>query len=99
MEDEGVAAILLPSRDNARHGDTGIVRDDNTINLVSRAQLRENLISLPYAVFMIEHYNRLARLAEAHVPVTVEVNIQAAFTGDHEHGSNTIAEIPGTDPG
>jgi Zn-dependent M28 family amino/carboxypeptidase len=30
--------------------------------------------------------------------VTLEVNIQTGFTGDHEHGFNTIAEIPGTDP-
>jgi Zn-dependent M28 family amino/carboxypeptidase len=29
--------------------------------------------------------------------VTVELNIQTAFTGDHEHGFNTIAEIPGAD--
>ena len=47
---------------------------------------------------MIEHYNRLARLATNHVPVTVEVNIETKFTGDHEHGFDTVAEIPGTDP-
>ena len=29
----------------------------------------------------------------------IEVNIQTGFTGDREHGFNTIAEIPGTDPG
>ena len=47
---------------------------------------------------MIEHYNRLARMVQNHVPVTVELNIEAKFTGDHEHGFNTVAEIPGTDP-
>ena len=47
---------------------------------------------------MIEHYNRLARLATHHVPVTLEVNIETKFTGDHEHGFDTVAEIPGTDP-
>ena len=46
---------------------------------------------------MIEHYNRLARLLENHVPVTLEVNIETKTTGDHEHGFNTVAEIPGTD--
>ena len=75
-----------------------MILDDNGANLVRPAQLRKNVVSIPYAVVMIEHYNRLARLAQAHVPVTVEVNIQTAFTGDHEHGFNTIAEIPGTDP-
>ena len=47
---------------------------------------------------VIEHYNRLARLAQAHVPITVEIDIDVKFTGDHEHGFDTVAEIPGTDP-
>ncbi len=47
---------------------------------------------------MIEHYNRLGRLLQNHVPVTLEVNIETKFTGDHEHGFDTVAEIPGTDP-
>jgi carboxypeptidase Q len=34
----------------------------------------------------------------AHVPVTMEVNIETKFTGDHEHGFDTVAEIPGSDP-
>jgi carboxypeptidase Q len=28
----------------------------------------------------------------------VEMNVETEFTGDHEHGFDTIAEIPGTDP-
>jgi Zn-dependent M28 family amino/carboxypeptidase len=28
----------------------------------------------------------------------VEIDVETRFTGDHEHGFNTIAEIPGTDP-
>ncbi len=47
---------------------------------------------------MIEHYNRLVRMVQNNVPVTLEVNIEAKFTGDHEHGFNTVAEISGTDP-
>ena len=27
------------------------------------------------------------------VPVSLEINIETKFTGDHEHGFNTIAEI------
>ena len=55
-------------------------------------------MTIPNAVMMIEHYNRLARLLTAHVPVTAEINIETKFTGDHEHGFDTVAEIPGTDP-
>ena len=98
MADEGVAFIITPSRDGGSGGGTGVIFDDNGADLVRNAQLRENAVTIPNAVMMIEHYNRLARLATNHVPVTVEVNIEAKFTGDHEHGFDTVAEIPGTDP-
>jgi len=49
-------------------------------------------------VTAIENYGRVFRLLKADVPVTLEVNIESQFTGDHEHGFDTIAEIPGTDP-
>jgi hypothetical protein len=98
MADEGVAAIITPSRDSGGGGGTGIIFDDNGANLSRNAQTRENAVTIPNAVMMIEHYNRLARLAENHVPVTVEVNIETKFTGDHEHGFDTVAEIPGSDP-
>ena len=96
--DEGAAAILLPSHEEGRNNDSGLLLDDNGVELARNAQLPQNAVPVPYAVVMTEHYGRLARLAIAHVPVTVEVNIQTAFTGDHEHGFNTIAEIPGSDP-
>ena len=98
MTDEGVAAIITPSRDGSDGGGTGIIFDDNGANLIRSSQKPENAIKIPNAVMMIEHYNRLARMAQNHVPVQVEVNIQTVFTGDHEHGFNTVAEIPGTDP-
>jgi hypothetical protein len=30
--------------------------------------------------------------------VTIEADVETKFTGDHEHGFDTVAEIPGTDP-
>lgn len=96
--DEGVVAILTPSRDGGNGGGTGVIFDDNGANLAREAQKRENAVAIPNAVMMIEHYNRLARLAMNHVPVTVEVNIDTKFTGDHEHGFDTVGEIAGTDP-
>jgi hypothetical protein len=98
MKEEGVAAIITPSRDGGNGGGTGIIFDDNGANLVRSAQVKDNAVTIPNAVMMIEHYNRLARMASAHVPVEVEVNIETKFTGDHEHGFDTVAEIPGTDP-
>ena len=98
MVDEGVLAIITPSRDGGSGGGTGVIYDDNGANLNRNAQTRENAVAIPNAVMMIEHYNRLARLAQNHVSVTVELNIDTKFTGDHEHGFNTVAEIPGSDP-
>jgi carboxypeptidase Q len=98
MSDEGALAVLTPSRDGEDGGGTGIIFDDNGANLARDAQKKENAVTIPNAVMMIEHYNRLARLVENHVPVTLEVNIETKFTGDHEHGFDTVAEIPGTDP-
>jgi hypothetical protein len=98
MTEEGVAAIITPTRDAGDGGGTGIILDDNGANLIRNAQTRENAVAVPNAVMMIEHYNRLARLAMHDVPVTLEVNIETKFTGDHEHGFNTVAEIEGTDP-
>lgn len=98
MAEEGVAAIITPSRDGGDGGGTGIIYDDNGANISRNAQLRENAVTIPNAVMMIEHYNRLARMVSAGVPVQVEVNIDTKFTGDHEHGFDTVAEIPGSDP-
>ena len=49
-------------------------------------------------VAQIESYGRVFRLLENHVPVSIEMDVETKFTGDHEHGFDTIAEIPGTDP-
>jgi len=96
--DEGVLAVITPSRDGGDGGGTGIIFDDNGANLSRDAQKPESAVKVPNAVMMIEHYNRLARMVTNHVPVTVEVDIETKFTGDHEHGFDTVAEIPGTDP-
>ena len=96
--DEGVVAILTPTRDARNGGGTGVIFDDNGANLIRGAQKRETAVAIPNAVMMIEHYNRIARMLQNKVPVSLELNIDTRTTGDHEHGFNTIAEIPGSDP-
>jgi hypothetical protein len=59
---------------------------------------REHAEALPILVMAIESYGRVYRLLKANVPVNVEMDVETEFTGDHEHGFDTIAEIPGTDP-
>jgi len=97
--DEKVAAVIEPSRDGSNGGGSGgTFFDDNGATLGRRPYLASEQVKVPVAVAAIESYGRLYRLTQDHVPVSVEINIDTRFTGEHEHGFNTIAEIPGTDP-
>jgi len=99
LTDEKVVAVIVPSREMRDNGATGgTFVDDSGAGLSGYAYQREHADPVPIAVMAVENYGRLHRLVKAHVPVTVEMNIDVKFTGDHEHGFNTIAEIPGTDP-
>lgn len=97
--DEKVAAVIEPSRDGKNGGGSGgTFFDDNGATLGRQPYLADKKVKIPVLVAAIESYGRLYRLTQAHAPCTVEVNVQTQFTGDHEHGFNTVAEIPGTDP-
>jgi carboxypeptidase Q len=98
LAEEKVAGVIVPSRDGANGGGTGIIFDDNLAALGATPYHRETAIPFPVVVAQIESYGRVSRLLENHVPVAIEMNVEARFTGDHEHGFNTIAEIPGSDP-
>lgn len=96
---EHAAAVILPSRDGRDNGGSGgTIFDDNGSFLNRNAYLREHVDPLPVVVMAIENYGRVYRLLKANVPVSIEMNVDVKFTGDHEHGFDTIAEIPGTDP-
>jgi hypothetical protein len=97
--DEKVAAVIEPSRDSKNGGGSGgTFFDDNGATLGRTPYLADKRVKVPVAVAAIESYGRLYRLTEALVPVTVEINIDTKFTGEHEHAYDTIAEISGTDP-
>lgn len=49
----------------------------------------------PAVQLMPEHYNRLVRLIERHVPVVLRVAIDASFPENEAIGMNVIAELPG----
>jgi carboxypeptidase Q len=96
---EHAAAVLVPSRDGRNNGGSGgTVFDDSGAAFGWFAFQREHANPLPIAVMAIEHYGRVYRLLKANVPVQLEMNLDTKFTSDHEHGFDTIAEIPGTDP-
>jgi carboxypeptidase Q len=97
--DEHAAAIVVPSRDGRDGGGSGgTIFDDGGSGMGWFTYKREHAEALPIVVTAIENYGRVYRLLKANVPVTIEMDVETEFTGDHEHGFDTIAEIPGTDP-
>jgi carboxypeptidase Q len=97
--DEKVAAVIEPSRDGKNGGGSGgTFFDDNGATIGRTPYLADKAVKIPVVVAAIESYGRLYRLTQAHAPVSVEINVETKFTGDHEHGFDTVAEIPGTDP-
>ena len=96
--EEKVAGVVVPSRDGENSGGTGIIFDDNGAALGRAPYHRDTAMPFPVVVTQIESYGRVFRLLQNHVPVSIEMNVETKFTGDHEHGFDTIAEIPGTDP-
>jgi hypothetical protein len=94
---EQALAVILPSRDGGDNGGSGgTIFDDGGLGWFTYQ--REHANPLPVVVMAIENYGRVYRLLKAHVPVSVEMNVDIKFLGDHEHGFDTIGEIPGTDP-
>ncbi len=97
--EEHAAGIVVPSRDGRDGGGSGgTIFDDGGSGMGWFTYQREHAEALPIVVMAIESYGRVYRLLKANVPVTIEMNVDTEFTGDHEHGFDTIAEIPGTDP-
>jgi hypothetical protein len=90
--DERAIAVLRPG------GSGGAIHDDTGSSLGWFVYRPEHKQAIPSAVIANEAFGRMHRLVSHGVPVSVRINIATKFYGDHESGSNVIAEIPGTDP-
>ncbi|HEY6360645.1 MAG TPA: M20/M25/M40 family metallo-hydrolase [Vicinamibacterales bacterium] len=88
---EGVAAMIEP----------GSGRNDHGAILVTNAprQYRDakEPLTIPQLMIASEHYNRIVRLLQKQVPVTIELNVQNRFVDDTVDSFNIVAEIQGTD--
>jgi hypothetical protein len=49
----------------------------------------------PMVTLTPEHYNRIARLLDHKIPVTLEFNVDARFVDDRTDSVNVVGEIPG----
>jgi len=88
LKAEGVGVIVDPGR-----GKFGTV-------YVSSGGSRAKGAEMPAPAIAIaaEQYNRIVRILQKNVPVTLEVEVQARFTADDLPGTNVVAEIAGADP-
>ena len=94
LKAEGVALIL----------DIGNGRGDDGVLLVgSRHDSRADrsyegvMNSLPEVDIATEHYNRIYRILERGIPVTIEAEVRNRVENSDPYYYNVIGEIPGTD--
>ena len=87
LTDEGVLVTLTPSY----RATSGIV-----FGAAAGSQDPKRPLPPPSVSLEVEQYNRIARLVEKKVPVTLSFDIQNKFLDDTEDSFNVIGELPGT---
>ena len=82
--------------DRSYKGDLGTVFVSGARTAEGSARDKDKYV-VPQMTLAIEHYNRIFRMLDKDVPVTLSIDSQSQYTnpGGNEH--NVIAEIPGTD--
>ncbi len=53
--------------------------------------------TVPQVVLAVEHYNRIARILDKKIPVTLEFDVKNTFYDSDLSAFNIVAELPGTD--
>jgi hypothetical protein len=87
-QEEGVLLVLSP----------GAGPDGGTVmGSAAGSQDPDEVAPPPSVILTNEHYNRIARLLEKHIPVSLAFDIRAEFTAP-EDSFNITAELPGAAP-
>jgi hypothetical protein len=87
---EGAIVVLEPGSGRSDHGAI-LVQGPN-----QNRDPKEPLTAAQVVVAS-EHYNRIARLLERNMAVSIELNVQNRFVDDTLDAFNVLADIPGTD--
>src|ERR1700739_4859 len=88
---EHAAAVLVPG------GSRGVIHDDTQESMGWFVYLPDHKQAIPSAVIATEAFLRMNRLVAHDVPVSLRLNINTSFSGNHVEGHDVIADIPGTD--
>jgi hypothetical protein len=84
---EGIAATIEPGRGD---GGTVFVQSGGSRN-ASDPQ------TVPQIVMAVEHYNRLVRILDKKIPVTLEIEARNTFYDADLNAFTVVGDIPGTD--
>jgi len=87
LKDEGAGVALEPSQG----------KDGTVFASSGGSQSLTASLPVPQVVVAVEHYNRMVRILKKDLPVTLDIEIQAAFSEGDPKGYNVVAEIPGVD--
>ena len=82
---EGVAATIEAGGDGAVFVQSGGSRN------------AQDPPTVPQVVVAVEHYNRMVRILEKNIPVTLELDVRNTFYDADLNAFNVVAEIPGAD--
>lgn len=94
LEEEKPLAVL----DRSYKGDLGTVFVSGARTGGDWGDLRKpGIYVIPQATLAVEHYNRIFRLLQKGLPVTLSMELKAVYTNPDGMEHNIIAEIPGTD--
>lgn len=92
-QSEGVIAVL-----ECQSGWLGAVRGYARPGAAADHWSREGVLASPVVVAVTpEHYNRMYRLVQRHIPVKVELEVRNRIGDRVQPAVNITAEIPGTD--
>lgn len=97
LEEEKVAAVLVPSEDGARGGGSGNLRIEEGPFSVRSWRLDERP-QFPFAYLAIEHFGRAWRLASSGQAVAMEVFIEVDENLESQPVYNVVADFKGSDP-
>ncbi|MEO7275714.1 MAG: M20/M25/M40 family metallo-hydrolase [Vicinamibacterales bacterium] len=84
LRESGAGVLLRPNA--GEHGTMFVLGRDAGAN------------AMPSVVLAAEHYNMIARMIAAGVPVRLRVKVDSRYLETDKNSYNVIADLPGTDP-
>jgi carboxypeptidase Q len=92
LQEEAPAAVI----DRSYKGDFGTVFVAGASTATGSAR-DEDIPVIPQLTMSIEHYNRIFRLLQKDIPVTLSMDLKISYSNRDGMEHNILAEVPGTD--